>query len=126
MRSILAVVAGVAVAVMLWYLGLVAVVLVTIGIPLGAQPRSSTPGELAVMLVLAACAAAVGGRTAANVGRGSATAVVAMVAAILAAGALWGFSGRNAWADWWGPAVALAMGAGAFAGLARSKARRVP
>lgn len=124
LRTILAIAAGVVVAVLLWYLGLVVVLLVTIGIPLGAQPRPSTPGELAVMLVLAICAAAAGGRTAARIGRRARVGTVLAVAVILAAGLLWGFSGRNAWPDWWGPATALAMGIGACAGLAGSAKRR--
>ena len=112
------------VAALLWYLGLIVVLLVTIGIPLGAQPRPSTPGELAVMLVLAVCAAAGGGRTAARIDRGAPAPAVIAVAVILAAGMLWGFSGRNAWPDWWGPATGLAMGIGVCAGLAGSKGRR--
>jgi hypothetical protein len=116
LRTVLAIAVGVVVAGMLWYGGLVVVVLVTIGIPLGSQPRPVTPTEYAVMLVLAAAAAGIGARTAASIARQSSRTAVAAVSLVLAVAMLWGFSGRNAWPDWWGPAMAAVMVVGAWVG----------
>ncbi len=100
----------------LWYLGLGVFVLATIGIPLGAQSKPLTATESLILLLLAGAAAVVGGRSAARIARAQYRAAVWAVCAILGAIMVWGFSGRNSWPDWWGPAVALSMIIGAYFG----------
>ena len=126
LRTLLAIVAGVVTAAIVEYVGMVVFVLATIGIPLGSQPRPLTPGEYAVLLVLAAGAAAIGGRAAASIARHSPHKAVGSVSVVLAVGMLWGFSGRNAWPDWWGPAMAAVMVVGACVGGTLSRRPPVP
>lgn len=116
LRAAGALAAGVGLSVVLAYAATVAFVLATIGIPLGAQPSPLTTVQHAVLLALGAAAAAAGGLAAARISRDRRRAVVALVSVTLATGMLWAFSGQNAWPDWWGPATAAAMGAGACAG----------
>ena len=116
LRAAGALAVGVGLTVILAYAATVAFVLATIGIPLGAQPSPLTTVQHAVLLAVSGAAAAVGGRAAARISRERRRAVVALVSLTLATGMLWGFSGENAWPDWWGPATAAAMGAGACAG----------
>jgi hypothetical protein len=122
-RTVIAAIVGVLSAVLLWYFGLVIFVLTTIGIPLGSASRPQTATESLILLMLAAAAAAVGGRSAARIARAQRQASVWAVCAILAAIMVWGFSGRNSWPDWWGPAIAIAMAIGAYVGGLRSHAR---
>lgn len=116
LRAAGALAVGVGLAVVLAYAATVAFVLATIGIPLGAQPSALTTVQHAVLLALGGAAAAAGGLAAARISRERRRAVVALVGSTLAAAMLWAFSGQNAWPDWWGPATAAAMGAGACAG----------
>jgi hypothetical protein len=110
----------------LGYFALVVFVLATIGIPLGAQPEPLAGIEYAVLLVLAGGAAAVGGRAAARVARERRRVSVWGVCAILAVGMLWGFSGRNSWPEWWGPAAAAVMVVGAYVGGLIGRHRHMP
>jgi hypothetical protein len=116
LRAAGALVVGVGVTVVLAYAATVAFVLASIGIPLGSQPSPLTTVQYAVLLALGGAAAAAGGAAAARISRERRGAVVALVSLTLATGMLWAFSGQNAWPDWWGPATAAAMGAGACAG----------
>ena len=97
-------------------------VLTTIGIPLGSQSRALTSTESLILLILAGAAAAVGGRSTARIARAQRRASVWMVCAILSGIMMWGFSGRNSWPEWWGPAVAVSMIVGAYLGGIRSHA----
>jgi len=125
-RTAAAVAVGVFVAVLLGYFALVVFVLATIGIPLGAQPEPLAGIEYAVLLVLAGGAAAVGGRAAARVARERRRVSVWGVCAILAVGMLWGFSGRNSWPEWWGPAAAAVTVVGAYVGGSIGQHRHLP
>lgn len=116
LRAAGALAAGVGLTLVLAYAATVAVVLAVIGIPLGAQPSPLTAVQHAVLLALGGAAAAAGGLVAARISRERGRVVVALVSLALATGMLWAFSGQNAWPDWWGPAAAAAMGAGAWAG----------
>lgn len=116
LRTAAALAVGVGVTLLLAYVATVAFVLATIGIPLGAQPSPLTTTQYAVLLALAGAAATAGGLAAAHIARERRRAVPALVGGVLATGMLWGFSGGNAWPDWWGPATAAAMVAGACAG----------
>ena len=116
-RNVLAIALGAGVACLLAYLGAVAVLLVTVGIPLGSTGRDPTPPEYGVYLAAAAIASAIGGRTAASIARTS-RGVVPAVAAVLAAVMLWGFTGEEVqWPTWWAPTVALAMAGGALTAM---------
>lgn len=119
LRPVTAVAAGITVAVVVFYVMLIAFVLVTLGIPLGSQPRPLTPLENAVLLVLAAVAAALGGRAASRLNPSARRTSVGAVCVALAVGAAWGFHGSAGWPSWWGPAMALAMCAGAWYGGTR-------
>jgi hypothetical protein len=123
LRTVIAAIVGVLSAVLLWYFGLVIFVLTTIGIPLGSESRPQTPTESLILLLLAGAAAAVGGRIAARIAGARRQAAVWAVCAMLGAIMVWGFSGRNSWPDWWGPAVALSMVVGAYIGGVSSHAR---
>jgi hypothetical protein len=125
-RTAAAVAVGVFVAVLLGYFALVVFVLATIGIPLGAQPEPLASIEYAVLLVLAGGAAAVGGRAAARVARERRRVSVWGVCAILPVAMLWGFSGRNSWPEWWGPAAAAVMVVGAYIGGLIGQHRHMP
>ena len=125
-RTAAAIAAGVLVAVLLGYLGLVVFVLATIGIPLGAQPEPLTAIEYGILLGLTGGAAAVGGRAAARIARERRRVSVWGVCAILAIVMLWGFSGRNSWPQWWGLAAAAVMVAGAYIGGLVWQRRHVP
>lgn len=116
LRVALAISVGAVVTAALAYAGVVVVVLATLGIPLGAQPRPLTAGEYGILLAVAGAAAVIGGRTAARLASGSPGSAVLGLCAVLAVGVLWGFSGRNAWPDWWGPGVAVVMVVGAVIG----------
>ena len=116
LRAAGALAAGVGLTLVLAYAATVAFVLAAIGIPLGAQPSPLTTVQHAVLLALGGAAAAAGGLVAARISRERRRTVVALVSLTLATGMLWAFSGQNAWPDWWGPAAAAAMGAGACAG----------
>jgi hypothetical protein len=116
LRPVSAVVAGITVAVILYYIALIVFVLVTLGIPLGSQPRALTPLDNVVLLTLAVVAAAVGGRAASRLNPSGRVASVGAVCVALALGAIWGFYGSVGWPPWWGAAMALAMSAGAWYG----------
>lgn len=116
LRLIVSVLAGMTVAVVLFYVAVIAFVLVTRGIPLGSEPRGSTPVENAVLLGLAAAAGAIGAGVARLVNPGEHRTSVAALGIVLAVGAIWGFRGSSGWPEWWGPAMALAMTAGAWCG----------
>lgn len=112
-----AIAAGAIVALLLAYAGAVLVMLATVGMPLGAQPRATPPAEYAVLLGVAALAAAAGARVAARIARSDASLAVLGLAGVLAATYWWGFTGTaSAWPDWWAPSVAVAAALGAWAG----------
>jgi hypothetical protein len=67
LRTAAAIAAGVFVAILLGYLGLVVFVLATIGIRLGADPKPVRATQYGILLALAGGAAAFGGRTATRV-----------------------------------------------------------
>lgn len=115
-RTAAAIALGVLVAVLLGYLALLVFLLTTIGLPLGADPEPLTAVEYGVLLLLAGVAAAAGGRTATRVARRQGRVAAGGVGAILAITMVWGFSGRNAWPEWWGAAVASVMVSGSCAG----------
>ena len=117
MRTVIGVVAGLVVTVLLAYLGLVIFLFSTVGIPLGAAPEPLTATQYAVLLAVFCGAALAGGRTARRIAPAQRRLAIHTMGAMLAAGAIWGFSGPNQWPDWWGPAVALALVAGATAGV---------
>lgn len=118
-----AIAAGVVIAMVLAYLATIVVVLLTIGIPLGSESRPLTAWQATLFLVSGGAAAFVGARVARRIARDR---VVTTVVAVLLAGLmLWGFSGRNAWPDWWGPVVAMTMAFGAWFSGSRATPRRL-
>lgn len=116
-RLVGAIVAGSAVAVVLAWLGAVIIVLSTMGIPLGSTGRAPSPGEYALLLLSGGVAAAAGGGVARAVAVPGERAAAPAVAAVLAAGYLWGFSRpASHWPAWWGPALAAVAAAAVVAG----------
>ncbi len=116
MRIVFAIVIGGCLTLLLAYAALIAFVLTTIGIPLGAQSEPTSTSGYMTMLVLAGLSAAAGGRVAVRIGRVSRWLIVAGMSATLVVLLLGGFSGPNSWPDWWGPATSGAMVIGACVG----------
>ena len=114
------------------YLGAIVLLVARIGIPLGSEGREPTRGEYLGLLVIAGGAAAIGGHIAAGIARRQSRSVVIVQAALLACGALWGFtSPASQWPAWWAPALAAAAAGGTWLGGAilrpgRSAARTLP
>lgn len=123
-RTAVAISLGVLVAVLLGYLALVVFVLSRVGLPLGADPKPLTGVDYGILLLLAVVAAAAGGWTASRLAAGQGRVLTLGVGATLAVVMVWGFSGRNSWPVWWGPAVASAMVAGSCVGGSRRPPRR--
>lgn len=124
LRVGLAVLAGALVSIVLAYVGLLVLLLATRGIPLGATPRETTPGEYLALLLIAAVAAAIGRLVAVNAAPQHGRAVAWMLAITLAIIMLWGFSGSPGWPSWWGPAVASTFGTGVWLGGIRTQPTR--
>jgi len=116
LRLVLAIVSGVLTAIVLAYAATVVVVLATVGIPLGAASRPLSGTQATLLLAGAATAAFIGGRLARRIARGAGTGLQIALPVLLGALMLWGFSGRNAWPDWWGPAAAALTAFGAWLG----------
>lgn len=126
LRAGLAVLVGAAVSLGLALGGAIVVLLVAIGIPLGATPRPLTAGEYGALLLTAGLAAVLGGRLASGLARTRGAGVRVASAVTLAAVYLWGFwSPASHWPDWWAPAVSAVAAAGAFVGgVGTAKERR--
>src|SRR5687767_11392190 len=116
MRRLAGAVIGTLVTLLIAYIAAVVVVLATIGIPLGAEARPLTRVQSVLLLGGCTLAAMAGGRVAKRVGRHTRSADIWALCVVLAALMMWGFSGRNAYPDWWGPAVAATMVVGAGIG----------
>jgi hypothetical protein len=116
LRIILAIATGVVLACLLWYVGVVVLMLATVGIPLGSEPRPLTATQFFLLLAFAAGAAAIGGRVAARIAPQARRISIPVICVTLGGIMLWGFSGRNAWPAWWGPATATAMMLGTWVG----------
>lgn len=124
-RAVVAVIAGTVVSILMAYLGAIVLLLVRVGIPLGSEAWAPSPVEYAGLLLTAAVAAAIGGHIAAGIAPHDRTKpVITVQAVVLAAGAVWGFSGAAShWPAWWGPALAATAAAGTWLGGARRRPR---
>ena len=100
------------VALALEYLGAVIVLLITVGIPLGAQPRGQTPVEYTVLLLGGVAAAAAGANVAARMATPYQRPALMMLACLLPLLLVWLFFGSPGWPAWWGPALGATMAAG--------------
>lgn len=126
LRLALAITAGVIVTILLSYVALIVFVLITVGIPLGAESRPLTATGASTLLVVAAAASAIGARTAARIAGAQHRVAMGGVGIVLTVMMIWGFSGRNSWPDWWGPAVGIAMSVGCLLGAFLQQRRRQP
>ena len=124
LRLALAIIAGVVVTILLSYIALIVLVLITVGIPLGAESRPLTATGASILLVVAAAASAIGARTAARIARTQHRMAMGGVAVLLTLMMVWGFSGRNSWPHGWGPAVGVAMLLGCLLGASRQRRGR--
>jgi hypothetical protein len=128
-RSIIAVLAGGAVAAVLFQVGAAVAFVVLHGIPLGASPGRLTVGYFVLNLAFAGIAAIAGGRLTARLARQRRRTHVGALALLLAAMALWGFSRpASQWPGWYPPVLALVGLVGTVAGgLPQSgRGKRVP
>jgi hypothetical protein len=112
-RAFFATVAGAVITVVLAYFGAIALLVARIGIPLGSEGREPTSGEYLGLLLISGGAAAIGGHIAAGVARRHSGAVVIVLAAFLAGGALWGLTDpASRWPAWWAPVLAAVAAVG--------------
>ena len=117
MRSIIAILAGGAVAAVLFQLGAAFAFVVLYGIPLGASPEPPGARYFLMNLGFAGLAAVCGGRLTASIARRERPTHVGALALVLAAVALLGFSRPGSqWPAWYPPVVALVGLAGTLAG----------
>jgi hypothetical protein len=117
LRFVAAAAVGVTLAVLLAYFAAVAVVLATIGIPLGAQSRDLTPTGYAVLLLAACAASFAGSRTANRLAGVRQRESMIVVTLVLAVGSAWLFSGSRGWPSWWALTLGGAMALGGVIGL---------
>jgi hypothetical protein len=111
------VLAGGAVAAVLFQVGAAVAFIVLYGIPLGASPGPPGAAYFALNLGFAAVAAFAGGRITGRLARQRARAHVVAVGVVLAALALWGFSRpASQWPGWYPPVLALVGLVGTYAG----------
>jgi hypothetical protein len=116
-RSIIALIAGGAVAAVLFQVGAAVAFVVLYGIPLGASPGRPTVGYFVLNLGFAGIAAIAGGRLTACLARQRRRTHVGALALVLAAMALWGFSRpASQWPGWYPPVLALVGLIGTLAG----------
>jgi hypothetical protein len=107
-RGIIAVIAGGAVAAVLFQVGAAVAFVVLYGIPLGASPGPPSVSYFVLNLGFAAIAAIAGGRLTASLARQGRQTPVAALSLLLAAVALWGFSQPGSqWPGWYPPILAL-------------------
>lgn len=131
-RAVLATLTGALVTIVLAYLGAIVLLVARMGIPLGSEGREPTGGEYLALLVIAGAAAAIGGHIAAGTARQQSRSVVTVLSALLAGGAMWGFtSSASHWPAWWAPALAVVAAVGTWLGGAilrpgRKAARSLP
>ena len=117
LRALLATITGALVTIVLAYVGAIVLLVARLGIPLGSDGREPTRGEYLGLLLIAGGAAAIGGHIAAGTARQQRRSVVTVQAALLAGGALWGFtSPASQWPAWWAPALAGAAAVGTWLG----------
>ena len=116
---------GVVVTIALTYGALLVLLLVTAGIPLGAEAHSPGALEYAVMLVASAAAAAIGAKTTLRLANRQSQTAIRLLAVALPLLMVWGFFGSSGWPRWWGPALAAAMVAGVLAVGRKSSGERV-
>ena len=117
LRAPLATITGALVTIVLAYLGAIVLLVARMGIPLGSKGREPTRGEYLGLLLIAGGAAAIGGHIAAGTARQQRRSVVTVQAALLAGGALWGFtSPASQWPAWWAPALAAVAAVGTWLG----------
>jgi hypothetical protein len=116
-RGIIAVLAGGAVAAVLFQVGAAVAFVVLYGIPLGASPGRPTVSYFVLNLGFAGLAAIAGGRLTASLARQGRRIYVGALALVLAAMALWGFSQpASQWPGWYPPVLALIGLVGTLAG----------
>jgi hypothetical protein len=116
-RSIIAVIAGGAVAAVLFQVGAAVAFIVLYGIPLGASPGPPGVGYFALNLGFAGVAAFAGGWITSRIARQRSRAPVAAVGVALAVLALWGFSRpASQWPGWYPPVLAFVALVGTYSG----------
>lgn len=124
-RAAVAIITGAVVTILLAYLGAIVLLLVRVGIPLGSAGSEPSGVDYAVLLAVAAGAGAIGGHIAAGLAHRHGRAVIMGLSALVACGALWGFTSPGSqWPAWWGPALALAAAIGTFAGGSMRRRRQ--
>ncbi len=117
MRSLVAIVAGAAVAAVLYQVAAIIALLAVVGVPLGAAGGPHSAGLYLLNLGLAGLAAVVGGAVGARLAGVTRGVVVPVLALVLAGVALWGFSKPTSqWPGWYAPMLALIAAAGALLG----------
>lgn len=116
-RGMIAVLAGAALAAVMFQAGAAVAFVVLYGIPLGASPGPPTTSYFVLNLGFAGIAAVAGGRLTARLAREGHRIPVCALALMLAAAALWGFSQPTSqWPGWYPPIVALVGLIGALTG----------
>jgi hypothetical protein len=117
MRGMLAVVAGAAVAAILFQVGAVVAFVVLYGIPLGSAAGQPSAGYFVLNLGFAGIAAIAGGRLTASLARKRRRTHIGALALVLAVTALWGFSRpASHWPGWYPPVLAVVALVGTLAG----------
>jgi hypothetical protein len=116
-RGIIAVLAGGAIAAVLFQVGAAVAFVVLYGIPLGASPGPPTASYFVLNLGFAGIAAIAGGRLTASFARQRRRTLVGALALVLAAVALGGFSQSGSqWPGWYPSILALVGLVGTLAG----------
>ena len=119
MRSMVAILAGGAVAVVLFQVGAAVAFVVLHGIPLGASPGPPGVAYFALNLGFAGVAAFAGGRLTCRVARQRCRLCVTALGVALAALALWSFSRPTSqWPEWYPPVLAFVALLGTYLGAA--------
>ena len=115
--GIIAVLAGGAIAALLFQVGAAVAFVLLYGIPLGASPGAPSVNYFVLNLGFAGIAAIAGGRLTASLAARRRSFNVGVLALVLAAVALWGFSQpASQWPSWYPPLLALVGLVGALVG----------
>ena len=125
LRNVIAVLAGGLIAAVLYQVGAVVGFVGLYGIPLGASPDPPGSAYFAINLGFAMLAAVAGGCATARWAGSRGMAPVGVLAVVLAAVVLWGFTKpASRWPGWYPPVLALVGMGGAFAGGVLLKGRQ--
>lgn len=116
-RIVLGVIVGALVAAVIAQLAAIVWLLVTVGIPLGAQPRPLRAQDYAILLTMGAAAAAGGSWLGTRVAPRGRLPVALGLLGLLPLSAIYAFRGPSDWPQGWGTALAAAaiVGAGVVA-----------